>query len=98
MVRHGILAPIFVGSSPTTVAIDAERKIIMLEMKTPCMNCSTRSLGCHGKCKDYAEYKQRLDELKKAKDKANVVDKYVSYNINSSKRRVKYFRNYGLND
>lgn len=70
----------------------------MLEMNTPCKDCSTRSLGCHGKCKDYAEYKQKLDELKKAKDKANVVDKYVSYNINSSKRRVKYFRNYGLND
>lgn len=70
----------------------------MIEMSTPCQKCLKRYLGCHSKCEDYAKYKQKLDELKKAKDKANVVDKYVSYNINSSKRRVKYFRNYGLND
>ena len=67
-------------------------------MKTPCMNCTARNLGCHGKCKDYAEYKQKLDELKKAKDQANAVEKYVSANIGRSKKVIRSYRNYGLND
>lgn len=34
-------------------------------MKSPCMNCKCRSIGCHSKCPGYAAYKNKLEELKK---------------------------------
>lgn len=69
----------------------------MINMKTPCMTCKHRELGCHGKCDDYKAYKEELDRIKKLKDKDEEINKYVSMNLGKA-RRCKESRNYGLND
>jgi hypothetical protein len=33
----------------------------------PCKDCPDRIPGCHGSCDRYKEWKQRLDELNKAR-------------------------------
>lgn len=33
--------------------------------KAPCMNCEKRKVGCHSKCKEYAEY-DRQNRKKRA--------------------------------
>ena len=33
----------------------------------PCKDCPDRVPGCHGSCGRYKEWKQRLDELNKAR-------------------------------
>jgi hypothetical protein len=33
----------------------------------PCKDCRDRIPGCHGSCARYKEWKQRLDELNKAR-------------------------------
>lgn len=35
--------------------------------KPPCKDCPDRVPGCHGSCDRYKEWKQRLDELNKAR-------------------------------
>ena len=38
-------------------------------MSAPCKNCPNRSIGCHGKCDKYAEFKVYCDRIN-AKRKA----------------------------
>lgn len=33
-------------------------------MKQPCYNCPDRTLGCHGQCERYAEYRTECDRIK----------------------------------
>lgn len=42
-------------------------------MKTPCMNCKCRSIGCHAKCPDYAAYKQEFEAKKNQNHQYNIV-------------------------
>lgn len=30
-----------------------------------CLNCPVRRIGCHSKCKKYAEYKEKLEIIRK---------------------------------
>jgi len=34
-------------------------------MKSPCMNCKCRTVGCHAQCPGYADYKKQLEERKR---------------------------------
>ena len=34
------------------------------ERRTPCYDCERRCAGCHGTCKEYADYKAGIDEKK----------------------------------
>lgn len=48
--------------------------------KAPCQDCPDRTVGCHGTCEKYAEYKSNRDKLrcelqKKARDE-EVVNGY----------------------
>ena len=36
-------------------------------MKSPCLNCKKRVLGCHSHCGDYATFKAQLEKEKQAK-------------------------------
>ena len=38
-------------------------------MSAPCKNCPNRSIGCHGKCDKYAEFRAYCDSIN-AKRKA----------------------------
>jgi len=41
-------------------------------MNSPCLNCEYRKVGCHGFCRSYKEYKDKLGALKKR-------DEYMEY-------------------
>ena len=45
-------------------------------MSVPCKDCTTRVLGYHSKCKDYAEYPKVID---KANDNKSRHREYGSY-------------------
>ena len=54
-------------------------------MKSPCMNCNKRSVGCHTDCVLYKKYRNALDEynslLRKGVEKENMfVDYYKEKN------------------
>ena len=58
-------------------------------MKTPCMNCEKRCLGCHSVCEDYQAYRKerdRINDLKIAEKK-----KYYAYveELERKKKRLK---------
>jgi hypothetical protein len=41
----------------------------MPKIKSPCLDCSRRTVGCHGSCEDYKAYSlknQEQNELKRA--------------------------------
>lgn len=33
-------------------------------MKCDCRGCENRSIGCHGKCEKYAEFRARMERIK----------------------------------
>ena len=35
-------------------------------MKSSCMNCTDRVLGCHSHCERYARYKEEVNRINKA--------------------------------
>lgn len=37
-------------------------------MKGPCKDCERRKLGCHGRCKEYREFKAEREEILKRKN------------------------------
>ena len=51
-------------------------------IKSPCLNCPDRTIGCHSKCELYADFRARLDDLnnKKAetKNQTRMVDDCLS--------------------
>ena len=56
-------------------------------IKPPCMTCTERTAGCHGKCEGYKKYKKHLED-EKSKAYSTFVDsiKVEDYEI---KRRVR---------
>lgn len=44
-------------------------------MNPPCFNCERRHVGCHKKCVQYAVYKQKLSEIKTAREADNKNEK-----------------------
>jgi hypothetical protein len=34
---------------------------------SPCKDCEDRHIACHDRCDNYKKWKQRIDEIKKAK-------------------------------
>ena len=38
---------------------------MIVEVKSPCMSCHCRSVGCHAKCPDYAKYRTIVEETRK---------------------------------
>ena len=38
-------------------------------VKPPCKECEGRFVGCHSKCKKYAEYRKKIERINKAKAK-----------------------------
>ena len=58
---------------------------------TPCKGCNTRSLGCHGQCHAYTDWRSEFEEARRAKiafDKANDVRTEAFYNRNKCKYPV----------
>lgn len=37
---------------------------IIKNIKPPCMTCTERTAGCHGKCEGYKNYKKHLEDEK----------------------------------
>lgn len=35
-------------------------------MYTPCRDCTTRKLGCHATCENYAKYRKIIDDRRNA--------------------------------
>lgn len=35
-------------------------------VKSPCLGCAERTLGCHSQCKKFNAYKQKVEEVKQA--------------------------------
>lgn len=56
-------------------------------MKTPCRDCEYRAVGCHAVCKNYAEYRARIDAAKKEREKRYPVrDMQIEKSIQTAKR------------
>lgn len=34
-------------------------------MKTPCKDCTKRTIGCHAECKEYLEFQKENERIKK---------------------------------
>lgn len=51
-------------------------------VSSPCKDCKERQLGCHGQCKHYAEYRQKIETIdtNRAKYTENRVQKYQRIN------------------
>lgn len=58
-------------------------------MKSPCRFCEKRYLGCHDRCEDYKEYKQRIDVAREAHRDWLNAEMAV---FESNHRRVEYYR------
>lgn len=52
-----------------------------------CKDCTKRIVGCHGKCKDYKEYKEEIDKHKKEIEEYIKLKKNTYKNRESSRRR-----------
>lgn len=63
--------------------------IISATLKSPCMNCTDRCIGCHTTCGDYAEYKQELERRRydmKLESEAVAFEKAVKKKIARASR------------
>ena len=59
----------------------------------PCRNCESRSVGCHGECQVYLEWRRDLDE---ASDKKKKDDSAVDFLArNSLSKKMKVMRGFG---
>ena len=52
----------------------------------PCMGCSERHEGCHGKCGRYKAWREMLDSIRQARQDANI-------DIMSEAKKKKIWRN-----
>ena len=57
----------------------------MIEMNTPCRDCTIRKLGCHSHCGKYEDYKKELQRIKDLKTQAKEMDRYISNGINTGR-------------
>ena len=57
-------------------------------MNSPCMKCADRAVGCHGSCKQYAEYREVCDSIRHAR----MLDNDRRINPNKDKRKYEKLR------
>lgn len=38
-----------------------------------CLDCTERHVGCHGDCKSYKLYREKLDKIKEARRKSEII-------------------------
>lgn len=44
------------------------------DTQAPCLDCTNRHSGCHGKCDRYISFTHKREELKKLKEKARLCE------------------------
>ena len=54
-------------------------------MKSPCMNCNVRHMGCHSKCRLYEKYKNELEIIGIKKDEESDFMSYLCRSIEKMK-------------
>ena len=54
-----------------------------MRVKVPCKDCTRRKLGCHGRCPEYAEYREAAEELQRLRAAENDI---VGHQIRSAVR------------
>lgn len=64
--------------------------------KSPCMNCTQREIGCHGRCELYIafseEQKKRNEDIRKKKSVHNAITEM------HKEQKARYYRNHrGVN-
>jgi len=47
------------------------RPICNERVKSPCLKCEDRELGCHDKCESYKEFRAKLQDMKDRQSAAN---------------------------
>lgn len=57
-------------------------------MKTPCKDCGYRTIGCHGKCPSYKQYKKDMATLKEDSLLKSEPYIYIRSNINKIRRKI----------
>ena len=57
-------------------------------VRPPCMDCKSRTVGCHGKCGQYKEYVAKLQTIKAGRDDKIIINEY-SYDLHSRMQRGK---------
>jgi hypothetical protein len=57
-------------------------------MKTPCKDCGYRTIGCHGKCESYKQYKKDMATLKAAGLLKSEPYIYIRSNVNKIRRKM----------
>lgn len=55
----------------------------MNKTKSPCIDCTKREVGCHGRCGEYMDFKERMEQVKKRRNdehKRNYSYKVIYWN------------------
>ena len=55
------------------------------KIQSPCLGCSDRQSGCHGKCELYQAYKKAAEEEKENNKRSK--DAFLSYAAERKRRR-----------
>lgn len=59
-------------------------------MKNKCYNCASRTVGCHGSCPDYAEFRRGVDATNAVRRAARDSDNlYAGYFMDQAAKRRK---------
>lgn len=45
---------------------------------SPCKNCGERSIGCHGDCEKYVEFRQSIEAATERRKRENVHKNYMN--------------------
>jgi len=56
-------------------------------MKSPCYKCPDRYPNCHDFCEEYQAFKERRQEIHKARTKVNGIDDYFIGAVQKVKKR-----------
>lgn len=59
-------------------------------IKSPCLNCSNRAIGCHSKCEPYTDYRARIDDLNNKKAEAKKQTRMVDDCLSSMSKMKMY--------
>lgn len=59
-------------------------------IKPPCKDCISRSVGCHSNCSEYSIYQDRLNAFREQRNMSNKVNRDVIM----SKKPFKTFKNF----
>ena len=58
---------------------------------SPCIGCEKRRVGCHADCKDYAQWREDNEKIKKtradAKSRDNMIDSYSVDAVRKMRRK-----------